>query len=65
MTEQETDARDLLILYLHAAGAPATRIAEHPEVRLVPRTVRKRIRSIRTEDCAHEPEAHHYWSNLT
>ena len=65
MTEQQLDARDLLILRLHGTGTPATRIAEHPEVRLVPRTVRKRIRLIRTEDCAHDPEAHHYWSNLT
>ena len=65
MTEQQHDARDLLILRLHATGVSAARIAGHPEMRLVPRTVRKRIRSIRTEDCAHDPEAHHYWSNLT
>ena len=65
MTEQQLDARDLLILRLHGTGTPATRIAGHPQVRLAPSTVNKRIRLIRTEDCAHDPEARHYWSNLT
>ena len=65
MTEQQLDARDLLILRLHDTGVPAARIAGHPKVRLVPSTVSKRIRLIRAEDCAHDPEAHQYWSSLT
>ena len=59
MTEQQLDARDLLMLKMFTSGQRVSQIACN--LAISPHTARRRIAMIREADCRYDPEANHYW----